>query len=68
MWVGYWDLFSELSPYWTQHIWETIAAALGHAQHSTTDVYIRFDRRKVDDANRRVIDWVNGGEFVNKKY
>ena len=64
-------LFPEISAYWARHTWatiaaeldipkETIAAALGHAQRTTTDIYIRFDRRKVDEANRRVIDWVNG--------
>lgn len=39
---------------------ETIAAALGHAQNATvTDIYIDFNRKKVDEANRRVIDYVN---------
>ncbi len=38
---------------------ETIAAALGHAQNATvTDIYIDFNRKKVDEANRRVLDWV----------
>jgi site-specific recombinase XerD len=37
---------------------ETIARALGHGGHSVTDIYIDFDQGKVDDANRRVIDWV----------
>ena len=38
---------------------ETIAAALGHAQHATvTDIYIDFNRKKVDEANRRVIDYM----------
>lgn len=37
---------------------ETIARALGHGGHSVTDIYIDFDLRKVDEANRRVIDWV----------
>lgn len=31
---------------------------IGHGGHSVTDIYIDFDQRKVDDANRRVIDWV----------
>ena len=40
---------------------ETIAAGLGHAQNATvTDVYIDFDRKKVDVANRRVLDYVAG--------
>lgn len=59
----------ELSTYWSRHSWatiaasldipkETIAAALGHGGNTVTDVYIDFDQSKVDDANRRVIDWV----------
>lgn len=58
-----------LSSYWARHSWatiaasldipkETIAAALGHGGNTVTDVYIDFDRRKVDEANRRVLDWV----------
>ena len=42
---------------------ETIARALGHGGHSVTDIYIDFDQKKVDEANRRVIDWV----LYNKK-
>lgn len=42
---------------------ETIAAGLGHAQNATvTDVYIDFNHKKVDAANRRVLDYVAGGE------
>jgi len=37
---------------------ETIARALGHGGHSVTDIYIDFDLKKVDEANRRVIDYV----------
>lgn len=40
---------------------ETIAAALGHGGNTVTDIYISFDRKKVDDANRRVLDWVFHG-------
>lgn len=58
-----------LSAYWARHTWATIAAsldipketiahALGHSQHSVTDIYIDFDRTKVDRANRKVLDWV----------
>lgn len=58
-----------LSAYWARHTWasiaasldipkETIAHALGHSQNSVTDIYIDFDRSKVDRANRRVLDWV----------
>lgn len=62
-------LFPNLSQYWCRHTWatiaasldipkETIAAALGHGGRSVTDIYIDFDRRKIDQANRRVIDYV----------
>lgn len=68
----YAPLFPELTAYWSRHTWatiaaaldipiETISAALGHSYGSpTTAIYIAFDQRKVDDANRRVIDFVNG--------
>ena len=66
-------LFPNLSTYWARHSWatiaaeleipkETIAAALGHGGNTVTDIYIDFDRKKVDDANRRVIDWVLYGK------
>jgi site-specific recombinase XerD len=62
-------LHSELTTYWARHTWatiaasldipkETIAAALGHGGNTITDIYIDFDQRKVDDANRKVLDWV----------
>ena len=58
-----------LTTYWARHSWatiaasldipkETIAAALGHSSHTVTDIYIEFDYRKVDEANRRVLNWV----------
>lgn len=66
----YSPLFPDLSSYWSRHTWatiaasldipkETIAAALGHGDNDTTSIYIDFDQRKVDAANRRVIDYVN---------
>lgn len=62
-------LHTELTTYWARHTWatiaasldipkETIAAALGHGGNTITDIYIDFDQRKVDDANRKVLDWV----------
>lgn len=62
-----------LSTYWARHSWatvaasldipkETIAAALGHGGNTVTDIYIDFDRAKVDAANRRVLDWVLYGK------
>lgn len=61
--------FPGLTTYWARHTWATIAAsldiprdtiahALGHGGNTVTDIYIDFDQSKVDDANRRVLDWV----------
>lgn len=64
-------LFPELSSYWARHTWatvaaeldipkETISAALGHEIGSdVTSIYIKFDRKKIDEANRKVIDYLN---------
>lgn len=66
----YSPLFPDISQYWCRHTWatiaaeldipkETIAAGLGHDMgNPTTAIYIDFDRRKVDEANRRIIDYV----------
>jgi len=64
-----------LTTYWARHSWATIAyeigiskdiigQALGHSDesHSTTNIYIREDNRFVDEANRRVLDWVFYGK------
>ncbi len=61
------------SSYWSRHTVASIAAKigvpvdvigrmLGHSDksHSTTMIYINFDQSQVDDANRRVIDYLNG--------
>ncbi|MGM9794933.1 MAG: hypothetical protein ACI3ZZ_01755 [Candidatus Aphodosoma sp.] len=67
-------LFPELTTYWARHTWatiassldipkDTIAAALGHGAYTVTDIYIDFDRQKIDNANRKVLDWV----LYNKK-
>ncbi len=69
----YHPLQPELSTYWARHTWatvassldiprDTIAHALGHGNNTVTDIYIDFDRRKVDEANRRVLDWVLYGK------
>lgn len=66
-------LFPNITTYWARHTWatiassldipkETIAAALGHGGNSVTDIYINFDQKKVDEANRRVIDYVLYGK------
>ncbi len=66
--------FPGLTSYWARHTWATIAAeldvpdavisqALGHAaENSTTEIYIRRNLRKVDEANRRVRNWVLYGK------
>ena len=65
-------LFPELSTYWARHTWaslaaeleipkETISAALGHSSGSVTDIYINFNRKKIDEANRKVLDYVKKG-------
>lgn len=63
-----------VTTYWARHSWATIAAsldipdatislALGHAATNvTTSIYIERDLRKVDEANRRVIDLVLYGK------
>lgn len=67
-------LFPSITTYWARHSWATVAAsldipketiseALGHEIGSrVTSIYINFDRRKVDEANRRVLDWVLHGK------
>ena len=58
-----------ISMYWARHSWITIAtdldippktveAAAGHSGGSVTDIYIDFDRSKIDFANRVVMDFV----------
>lgn len=63
-----------VTTYWARHSWATIAAnldipedvislALGHlGTNSTTDIYIERDRRKIDAANRKVMDFVLYGK------
>lgn len=67
--------FPGLSVYWARHTWatiaysleipdETIAAALGHGHgNRTTAIYIDKSIAKVDEANRRVMDWVLYGKI-----
>lgn len=63
--------FVELTSYWARHTWATIAyelgisedvisQALGHQGSGAriTEVYIRRNMDRVDEANRRVLDWV----------
>lgn len=66
-------LFPELTTYWARHSWATvarsigvsiddIALALGHGDgHDLTHIYLDEDLQKIDEANRRVLDWVFRG-------
>lgn len=65
-------VIDSLSTYYARHSWATIAAeiditfevisaALGHSiANPTTAIYINFNQKKVDEANRRVIDCIVG--------
>jgi len=66
-------LFPELTTYWARHTWatiaaeldipkETISAALGHSMGDVTDIYIQFNRKKIDKANRKVLDYLKSGK------
>lgn len=61
-----------ITSYWARHSWATtaagldipkeiIAAGLGHGKTTTTDIYIKLDDKKVDDANARIVAAVFGG-------
>lgn len=67
--------FDGVTSYWARHTWATIAyelginddtisQALGHQGSGArvTEVYIRRTMDRVDDANRRVLDWVLYGK------
>lgn len=71
----YYPLFPNLTTYYARHSWasiassidipvETISAGLGHEYgNQITAIYINYDNRKVDVANRKVIDWVLYGKL-----
>ena len=74
----YSPLLPKISTYWARHSWATIAAsldipketiahALGHGNNTVTDIYIEFDQRKVDAANRMVLDWVLYGKKTRRR-
>lgn len=70
----YAPFFPDLTVYWARHSWATIAysigiskdvisQALGHSSGlQVTEIYIDRDTRLVDEANRKVIDWVLYGK------
>ena len=63
-------LFPKLSTYWARHTWATLAAELdipdetislgmGHSTgNRVTNIYINRNQKKVDEANRKVIDYL----------
>lgn len=64
------SLFPGLTTKWSRHTWASIAAeidisvdvigrALGHSDGRVTDIYINFLQKKIDEANRKVIDYIN---------
>ena len=74
-------LFPKLTTYYARHSWasiaasldipvETISEGLGHEYgNKITRIYIhKYDYRKIDEANRKIIDWVlygkKGGKVV----
>lgn len=72
-------LYPFLTTYYARHTWasiasdldipkETIIKALGHGKKVTTDIYINFDRKKIDDANKKVLKHIKEyGKPKNKK-
>lgn len=74
----YKPLFPKLTTYYARHSWasiaasldipiETISAGLGHEYgNRITAIYINYDNKKVDVANRKVLDWVLYGKIDGK--
>lgn len=70
----YWP---EISSYWSRHSWATIAyndldipkdviaQGLGHGKQDVTETYIDRAEKKVDSANRKIIDWVLYGKRID---
>ena len=67
----------KMSSYYNRHSWatfaseigislETIGRALGHSvwEKTVTEVYVKYDNKKIYDANRKVIDYL---ERLTKK-
>lgn len=61
-----------ITSYWSRHTWATMASeidipmeiigrSLGHSlwENAVTSTYIKYDTKKVDEANRKVIDYLN---------
>ena len=71
---------SKLSTYWARHTWatlareldisaDTIGEGLGHRDihYRVTYLYIRPENKLVDEANRKVIDYINGNPFLGQE-
>ncbi|MBQ2368385.1 MAG: phage integrase SAM-like domain-containing protein [Bacteroidaceae bacterium] len=65
------QIHPDLTTYYARHTWATLAAeldipietishALGHKIGSpVTAIYVAYNQRKIDEANRKVIDYIN---------
>lgn len=74
----YSPMFPKLTTYYARHSWasiafsldipiETISEGLGHEYgNPITRIYIHNDTKKIDAANRKVIDWVLYGKIDGK--
>ena len=68
-----------ITSYWSRHTWATMASeldipmevigrSLGHSlwDNAVTSTYIKYDTKKIDEANRKVIDYLNSDLECNK--
>lgn len=64
-----------ITTYYSRHSWATIASdldiprdiirqGLGHGLNTVTDIYIDFDLKKVDEANKKIIDKIVSAEIT----
>jgi len=71
-------IFPYLTTYYARHTWGTIASnlnipketimrALGHGKKVTTDIYINFDIKKIDAANRKVLKYIREYKVSKRK-
>lgn len=70
--------FEEVTSYWARHTWASIAfeagvskdiisLALGHSNGvKVTDIYIKYDWEKVDEANRKVLDYIKTNQNLHR--
>ena len=68
-----------ITSYWSRHTWATMASeldipmevigrSLGHSlwDNAVTSTYIKYDTKKIDESNRKVIDYLNADLECNK--